>query len=77
MYESYGHKEFIVCLGYKGYMIKEYFLNYYYHNADVTVDLENNQVKVHKNKSESFTVTLVDTGLETMTAGRLKQIEPI
>jgi glucose-1-phosphate cytidylyltransferase len=76
MYESYGHKEFIVCLGYKGYMIKEYFLNYYYHNADVTVDLESNQVKVHKNKSESFTVTLVDTGLETMTAGRLKQIEP-
>ena len=76
MYESYGHKEFIVCLGYKGYMIKEYFLNYYYHNADVTVDLENNQVKVHKNKSESFTVTLVDTGLETMTAGRLKQVEP-
>ncbi len=75
MYESYGHKEFIVCLGYKGYMIKEYFLNYYYHNADVTVDLENNQVKVHKNKSESFTVTLVDTGLETMTAGRLKQVE--
>jgi len=76
MYESYGHKEFIVCLGYKGYMIKEYFLNYYYHNADVTVDLESNQVKVHKNKSESFTVTLVDTGLETMTAGRLKQVEP-
>lgn len=76
MYESYGHKEFIVCLGYKGYMIKEYFLNYYYHNADVTVDLENNQVKVHKNKSESFTVTLVDTGLETMTAGRLKQVQP-
>lgn len=76
MYESYGHKEFIVCLGYKGYMIKEYFLNYYYHNADVTVDLESNQVKVHKSKSESFSVTLVDTGLETMTAGRLKQVEP-
>ena len=76
MYESYGHKEFIVCLGYKGYMIKEYFLNYYYHNADVTVDLETNQVKVHKNKAESFTVTLVDTGLETMTAGRLKQVQP-
>ena len=76
MYESYGHNEFIVCLGYKGYMIKEYFLNYYYHNADVTVNLETNQVKVHKNKSESFTVTLVDTGLETMTAGRLKQVEP-
>ena len=76
MYEAYGHKEFIVCLGYKGYMIKEYFLNYYFHNSDVTVDLENNQVKVHKNKSESFSVTLVDTGLETMTAGRLRQIQP-
>jgi len=76
MYESYGHNEFIICLGYKGYMIKEYFLNYYYHNADVTVDLSNNQVEVHKNKAESFKITLVDTGLETMTAGRLKRIQP-
>lgn len=76
MYESYGHKEFIVCLGYKGYMIKEYFLNYHFHNADVTVDLENNNIEVHKNNSESFKVTLVDTGLETMTAGRLKQVQP-
>lgn len=75
IYEAFGHKEFIVCLGYKGYAIKEYFLNYFIHNADVTVDLENNEVEVHKSKSESFKVTLVDTGLETMTAGRLKRVE--
>ena len=74
-YASYGYNDFIICLGYKGYMIKEYFLNYFIHNADVTVNLENNQVEVHKSKSESFKVTLVDTGLETMTAGRLKRVE--
>jgi len=76
MYASYGHNEFVICLGYKGYLIKEYFLNYYFHNADVTVDLETNQVEVHRNKAESFKVTLVDTGLETMTAGRLKRVQP-
>jgi glucose-1-phosphate cytidylyltransferase len=75
IYESYGHSEFIICLGYKGYMIKEYFLNYYFHNADISVDLSSNQVEVHHNKSESLKVTLVDTGFETMTAGRLKRIE--
>ena len=74
-YASYGHQEFIVCLGYKGYMIKEYFLNYFIHNSDVTVNLENNEVEVHKSASESFKVTLVETGLDTMTAGRLKRIE--
>jgi len=76
IYEAYGHDEFIVCLGYKGYAIKEYFLNYFIHNADVTVDLANNEVEVHRSKSESFKVTLVDTGLETLTAGRLKRVEP-
>ncbi len=76
IYESFGHKEFIICLGYKGYMIKEYFLNYYFHNADVTVNLANNEVEVHKNKAESFKITLVDTGLETLTAGRLKRVQP-
>ncbi len=75
MYEAYGHDHFIICLGYKGYMIKEYFLNYYQHNADVTVDLSDNSLEVHKNKAEKFKVTLVDTGLETMTAGRLKRVE--
>lgn len=75
IYEAFGHDEFIVCLGYKGYAIKEYFLNYFTHNADVTIDLANNQVEVHKSKSESFKVSLVETGLDTMTAGRLKRVE--
>jgi len=75
IYSSYGFNEFIICLGYKGYMIKEYFLNYFIHNSDVTVNIGNNEVEVHSSKSESFKVTLVDTGLETMTAGRLKRIE--
>lgn len=74
-YSSYGYNDFIICLGYKGYMIKEYFLNYFTHNSDVTVNLENNEVEVHRSKSETFKVTMVDTGLETMTAGRLKRIE--
>lgn len=75
IYSSYGFNDFIICLGYKGYMIKEYFLNYFIHNSDVTVNLENNQIEVHHSKTESFKVTMVDTGLETMTAGRLKRIE--
>lgn len=74
IYASRGYNEFIICLGYKGYMIKEYFLNYFVHNADITVNLENNEVEVHHSTAESFKVTLVDTGLETMTAGRLKRI---
>ncbi len=75
IYSSHGFNEFVICLGYKGYMIKEYFLNYFIHNADVTVNLENNEVEVHKSDSESLKVTLVETGLDTMTAGRLKRIE--
>lgn len=74
-YSAYGHNEFIVCLGYKGYVIKEYFMNYFLHNADVTIDLQNNQLEVHNSKAENFKVTLVDTGLETMTAGRLKRVQ--
>tara|TARA_B110000285_G_C15123665_1_gene618803 strand:- start:1247 stop:2020 length:774 start_codon:yes stop_codon:yes gene_type:complete len=74
-YTHWGHNEFIVCLGYKGFMIKEYFLNYFKHNSDVTVDLSNNQVEVHQTNAENIKVTLVDTGLETMTAGRLKRVE--
>lgn len=74
-YSSYGYNDFIICLGYKGYMIKEYFLNYFTHNSDVTVNLENNEIEVHRSKSETFKVTMVDTGLDTMTAGRLKRIE--
>lgn len=75
VYASHGHNEFVICLGYKGYMIKEYFMNYFMHNADITVDLKNNDIEVHDSKSEEFKVTLVETGLETMTAGRLKRIQ--
>lgn len=74
-YAHFGHNEFIICLGYKGYVIKEYFLNYFVHNADVTIDLKNNQVEIHNSFSEPFKVTLVETGLETMTAGRLKKVQ--
>lgn len=75
-YAAYGHTEFIICLGYKGWMIKEYFANYFLHNADITVDLSSNQLEVHNNKSEPFKVSLIDTGLDTMTAGRLKRVLP-
>lgn len=75
IYEIYGHNEFVICLGYKGYMIKEYFMNYFIHNSDVTFDLKNNQVEVHKTNTESFKITLVDTGYDTKTAGRLKRIQ--
>ena len=75
IYERYGHNDFIVCLGYKGYMIKEYFMNYYMHNSDVTIDLSRNQFNIHTSNSESFKVTLVDTGLNTKTAGRLKAVQ--
>ena len=74
IYEKYGFNEFIICLGYKGYMIKEYFVNYFYHNSDVTIDLGNNEIKVHRSNKESFKVTLVDTGLKTKTAGRLQKV---
>jgi glucose-1-phosphate cytidylyltransferase len=75
-YAAYGHNEFIICLGYKGNMIKEYFINYFMHNADVTVDLSNNSVEVHNNFAEPFKVSLIDTGLDTMTAGRLRRVLP-
>jgi glucose-1-phosphate cytidylyltransferase len=76
IYATYGHNEFIICLGYKGSVIKEYFLNYFAYNSDFTVDLGSNKVDIHSTKSESFKVTLVDTGLETLTAGRLQKIKP-
>lgn len=75
IYRHYGHTEFIICLGYKGYMIKEYFANYFLHNSDVTFDLEKNEMTIHKSQTEDFKVTLVDTGLKTMTAGRLKKVK--
>ena len=75
-YAHYGHTEFIICLGYKGWHIKEYFANYFLHNADMTVDLKNNSIEFLNNNAEPFKVTMIDTGLETMTAGRLKRVLP-
>ena len=74
LYASFGVTEFIVCLGYKGYMIKEYFANYFLHQADVTFDMAGNRVEYHDRRVEPWKVTLVDTGEETMTGGRLLQI---
>ncbi|MCB9025444.1 MAG: glucose-1-phosphate cytidylyltransferase [Bdellovibrionaceae bacterium] len=70
-YSSFGFNEFIVLLGYKGYLVKEYFANYYLHQCDITIDTINNKMQIHSNESEDWKVTLVDTGLETMTGGRL------
>jgi glucose-1-phosphate cytidylyltransferase len=75
IYSHHGFNDFIICLGYKGYMIKEYFTNYFYHMSDITVDLRNNHVDIHKNEAEPWKVTLVDTGDETMTGGRMKRIQ--
>lgn len=75
IYETYGYNDFVLCLGYKAQSIKEYFLNYYLYNSDVTIELEKNKVDVHFSNSESFKVTLVDTGLLTNTAGRIKKIQ--
>lgn len=75
IYSHYGHNDFIICLGYKGYIIKEYFMNYFLHNSDIKIDLENNNMKILGTRSESFKVTLVDTGLNTKTAGRLQQVK--
>lgn len=75
IYEQYGFNEFIICLGYKGYVIKEYFMNYFLHNSNLTINLANNNVEFHNSKSEKFKVTLVETGIHTKTAGRLKQVQ--
>jgi len=76
IYAAQGFDDFVVCLGYKGEMIKDYFLNYYLHNSDLTVNLGTNKVEVHNAGRENFKVTLVDTGLHTNTAGRLKAVQP-
>ncbi len=75
IYEAYGYNDFILCLGYKAQTIKEYFLNYYLYNSDVTIELAKNKVEVHYTNTESFKITLVDTGLYTNTAGRIKRIK--
>jgi glucose-1-phosphate cytidylyltransferase len=74
MYSTHGVNDFIICCGYKGYVIKEYFANYFLHMSDVTFCMKKNTMKVHHNKSEPWTVTLVDTGEDSMTGGRLKRV---
>ncbi len=74
MYSAHGVNDFIICLGYKGYVIKEYFANYFLHMSDVTFDMQNNSMQVHQNNAEPWRVTLVDTGENTMTGGRLRRV---
>jgi len=74
IFSSQGFNDFVICLGYKGYVIKEYFTNYFLHSSDVTIELKDNKVHVHNSTAEDFKVTLVDTGLNTKTAGRLQRI---
>ena len=76
LYSHHGFNDFIVCLGYKGYVVKEYFSNYVLHNADLTVDLAQGKIEYHATKHEPWRVTLVDTGENTMTGGRVKRIAP-
>jgi len=76
IYAHYGVREFIICLGYKGYLLKEYFANYYRHTSDVTVDTDTGEVEIHRSSEDAWRVTLVETGFNTMTGGRIKQIRP-
>jgi len=75
IYSSHGINDFIICLGYKGYVIKEYFSNYFLHMSDVTIDMSNNSMRVHQNNAEPWTVSLVDTGIDSDTGGRLKEVK--
>jgi glucose-1-phosphate cytidylyltransferase len=75
IYSHYGINDFVVCLGYKGYVIKEYFANYFLHMSDVTFDMAENRMEVHQRHAEPWRVTLVDTGQETLTGGRLKRVQ--
>ena len=74
IYSYYGFYDFVVCLGYKGYVIKEFFSNYFLHQSDVTIDIKNNKIEIHDCKAEPWKVTLIDTGLNTMTGGRIKRV---
>ncbi|MDP1842865.1 MAG: glucose-1-phosphate cytidylyltransferase [Sediminibacterium sp.] len=74
-YSAYGYNEFVICLGYKGYFVKEYFANYFLHQSDVTINLSDNSIETHHSKAEPWKITLVDTGKETMTGGRIKRIQ--
>jgi glucose-1-phosphate cytidylyltransferase len=75
MYSSHGVNDFVICCGYKGYLIKEYFANYYLHVSDVTIDFKNNSIEVHHKKAKPWKVTLIDTGDSTQTGGRLRKIK--
>jgi glucose-1-phosphate cytidylyltransferase len=75
IYSSYGYNDFVICLGYKGYVIKEYFANYFLHQSNVTFDVKNNTMEIHDSQAEPWKVTLVDTGINTMTGGRIKRIK--
>jgi glucose-1-phosphate cytidylyltransferase len=74
IYSSHGLNDFVICLGYRGYMVKEYFANYFLHTADVTIDIAENRMDVHESAAEPWKVTLIDTGAETMTGGRLRRV---
>ena len=76
IYAAHGLNDFVVCLGYKGYVIKEYFFNYFLHNSNITIDIQNNTVESHEHPDENWRVTLVDTGLNTQSGGRLKRVAP-
>jgi len=76
IYAAHGIRDFVICCGYRGYMIKEYFANYFLHSSDVTFDLEHNRMEVHQRFAEPWRVTLVDTGEHTMTGGRLRRVAP-
>lgn len=75
IYSSYGFNDFVVCLGYKGYVVKEYFANYFLHKSDVTINMSDNSIKVHDSQAEPWSITLVDTGNDSMTGGRIKRIQ--
>ena len=75
IFSHHGFNDFVVCLGYKGYIIKEYFANYFLHMSDVTIDIKNNKIEIHQNYSESWKISLIDTGEDTMTGGRVKRIQ--
>jgi len=76
IYSRHGVRDFVICLGYKGYLIKEYFHNYFLHTVDVTIDIGKNELEIHQNWSEPWRITLVETGSDTMTGGRLKKVAP-
>src|ERR1700741_3874935 len=75
IYSHYGYNEFIVCLGYKGHVIKEYFANFFLHHSDVTVDISSGKLTMHKSGTENWKITLIDTGKDSMTGGRVKRIQ--